>query len=210
VLVLFAAPLAVAPVFLYAWVGEMGFVSRHVFTCLAVGTAANLLARPVAAVTQAAGQEHLPARAAIVSIVVNLPLSLLLVRWWGVEGAALGSSLAMVLGSAVLLREARTGPSREFVESLQRAVARHWPLAFVCLAWGTAVHHVFRSWLLTTPVAVRYEMDLRLRAAVIAIALYLACLATMALVKVAVVGLDGPDRELVASFRAGARRLLRG
>src|SRR5262249_20196660 len=107
VLALFGAPLAIAPVFLYAWVGEMGYVSRHVFTCLAVGTAANLFARPVATLAQATGHAEIPARAAIASILVNVPLSLALVQVWGVEGAALGSSVAMVLGSALLLSQAR-------------------------------------------------------------------------------------------------------
>ena len=202
VLVLFAAPLAIAPVFLYAWVGEMGYVSRHVFTCLAVGTAANLLARPVATLAQAAGHAEIPARAAIVSIVVNVPLSLALVRVWGVEGAALGSSVAMVIGATVLLYQARARMGSEMLEGVSGVLRRHWPLAAVCLLWSVAVHHGFRNWFLETPIAVRYTVGLRLHAGLAAVALYGACLLALAVVKVKVIGLEAHERAWLATARA--------
>jgi len=209
VLVLFAAPLAVAPMFLYAWVGEMGYISRHVFTCLAIGTAANLLTRPVTALAQAAGHPQIPARAATVSILLNVPLSLALVRTWGVEGAALGSSVAMIIGALVLLHEARMRLDTEAATAVGDALARQWPLAVVCLAWGTGVHLTFRHWFLATPISVRYGVGLRIRAGVIALVLYAACLVVLAIVKMRVVGLDERELEVVTAVRAAVRRKLR-
>jgi O-antigen/teichoic acid export membrane protein len=209
VLVLFAAPLAVAPVFLYAWVGEMGYVSRHVFTCLAVGTAANLLVRPVTTLAQASGHAEIPARAATVSILLNLPLSLVLVQVWGVEGAALGSSIAMVVGAAVLLRQAAMRLGREAVKAVRDTLVQHWPLVVVCLLWGIAIHHAFRQWFLATPIQVRYGIGLRLRAGVLALGLYAACLLVLAIVKMRVIGVDEDEAELVTTVRAALTRWFR-
>lgn len=100
ILVFFAVPLAIAPVFLYAWVGEMGYISRWTFVALGLGASANLFALPLATLAQASGRPGLQARAAFVSMLVNVPLSLALVRVWGVEGAALGTAVAMVVGFA--------------------------------------------------------------------------------------------------------------
>jgi len=60
-LVFFAAPLAIAPGFLYAWVGEMGYVSRWTFVALGLGVSANLFALPLATLAQASGGPGLQA-----------------------------------------------------------------------------------------------------------------------------------------------------
>jgi O-antigen/teichoic acid export membrane protein len=202
VLVFFAAPLVVAPVFLYAWVGEMGYVSRHVFAFLILGASANLLALPLAALCQAAGRPQVQARAAIASILLNVPLSLTLVRLWGLEGAALGSSLAMVLGMAVLLREARVALGRDVVSVVTRTLVRHWPLALVCLVWGLAVHVGFDRWLDTTSVPVRYMRSQRAVAGLVALGLYAGCLLTLAVFKVRLVGLEDDERQSLARLAA--------
>lgn len=205
ILVFFAAPLAVAPVFLYAWVGEMGYVSRHVFALLVVGAAANLLTLPLAALAQAAGRPQVQARAAGASIVLNVPLSLALVRVWGLEGAALGSSLAMVVGSAVLLREARRALGGSVVAVVTGTLRRHWPLLFVCVAWGLAVHLVFGHWFEATNVTVRYSLAKRAVAAGAALALYGACVVTLILLKLRLHGLEEDERQLLNRVAAFAR-----
>jgi hypothetical protein len=54
-LLFIVAPAAIGPVLLYAWVGEMGYVSRWTFAALAFGAAASLLALPGTAMAQALG-----------------------------------------------------------------------------------------------------------------------------------------------------------
>ena len=204
-LVFFAAPLAVGPVFLYAWVGEMGYVSRRVFAVLVVGAAANLLALPVATAAQAAGRPEVQARAAIASILLNIPLSLTLVRVWGLEGAALGSSLAMVLGMGVLFWQARRMLGHQVVSAMTSTLVRHWPLGVVCLAWGIAVHVVFARWLATTSVAFRYDLRPRAEAGLAALALYAGCLLVLLALKLRVLGLEDDERHLLGRLGAIAR-----
>ena len=198
IVLFFAAPLVVAPVFLYAWVGEMGYVSRHVFAYLVVGAATNLLALPLATLAQAAGRPEVQARAAAASILLNIPLSLTLVRIWGVEGAALGSSIAMVLGMGVLLREARIALGQGVVSTVAGTMGRHWPLALACLAWGTAVHVGFGRWYLGAGAPVRYGLDTRAYAGGTALALYVACLLTLLLIKLRLGGFEADERQLFA------------
>jgi len=59
------APLAVSPVFLYAWAGEMGYVGSGAFVALIIGAMANMLALPAATLIQPVGLPGLPARMAV-------------------------------------------------------------------------------------------------------------------------------------------------
>jgi O-antigen/teichoic acid export membrane protein len=197
ILLFFAAPLAVAPVFLYAWVGEMGYVSRHVFAFLVVGAAANLIGLPIATMAQALGRPQVQARAALASIVLNIPLSLTLVKVWGANGAAFGSSVAMVLGTAVLLREARSALGDRVVSESARTLARHWPLAVICLGWGILVHTAFDHWFRDTPVTLRYGLGSRAAAALAALAAYGACVLSLVIVKVRYLGVEPEERQLL-------------
>jgi O-antigen/teichoic acid export membrane protein len=197
ILVFFAAPLAVAPVFLYAWVGEMGYVSRHVFAFLVIGAAANLIGLPVATMAQAIGRPEVQARAALASILVNVPLSLMFVRIWGANGAALGTSMAMVLGTVVLWREARAILGDGVVSQSASAVRRHWPLAVVCLGWGLVVHLVFDRWFLGTPAIHRYALTSRAAAAAVALAAYASCVLSLLAVKVKWIGIESEERLLL-------------
>jgi O-antigen/teichoic acid export membrane protein len=197
-LVFFAAPLAVGPVFLYAWVGEMGYVSRHVFLFLVIGAMANLLALPLATVAQAAGRPEVQARAAMASILLNVPLSLILVRVSGLEGAALGSSLAMVLGMAVLVWQARRALGRDVVSAVTETVVRHAPLALACGVWGIVVHIGFTRWFEATKVAMHYTRGQRAGAAMVTLALYAACLVSLLVLKLVLHGLDTDERQWLA------------
>jgi hypothetical protein len=208
ILLFFAVPLVVAPVFLYAWVGEMGYVSRHVFACLAVGAAANLLALPLATLAQAAGRPDVQARAAGASILLNIPLSIGLVQVWGVEGAALGSALAMLLGTGVLLREARVAIGAKAVSAVGGTVVRHWPLALVCLVGALAVHTLFNDIVAGMSIEVRYGLRPRAVAGVAALLMYGACVAILLLVKLRFVGIDAEERRIHGRLTAYAARFL--
>jgi O-antigen/teichoic acid export membrane protein len=202
-----AAPCAVAPVFLYAWVGEMGYVSRYVFVWLAVGAAANLFALPIATLTQAAGHPRVQASAALCSIAVNVLLSVTLVHVWGVPGAAFGSSLAMLLGTAVLVRQARGTLGAEVTATLRLALVRHLPVIAACLACGILIHLAFGHWILKVPLQVRYALGLRVMGAFTTVGLYIACVLVMVGVKLKVVGLDEDERIFVARLAAAGARL---
>lgn len=207
VLVFCAAPWAVAPVFLYAWVGEMGYVSRHVFAWLVVGAAANLLALPIATLAQAAGHRRVQARAAVSSIVVNVFLSVTFVHVWGLPGAAFGSSVAMVLGTAILSSEARAALGGEVTAAIRVALTRNLPVMVVCLGLGILVHVAFDLWIMSVPVGVRYSIGLRVMAAFAAVGLYAACVLLMLAVKLKVVGLDEYEREFATRVAAVGARL---
>jgi O-antigen/teichoic acid export membrane protein len=208
VLIFCAAPWTVAPVFLYAWVGEMGYVSRHVFGWLCLGAAANLIALPVGTLAQAAGHPRLLARAALASTLVNVVLSVSLVHVWGLPGAAFGSCVAIVLGTVMLLREARATIGGEINAAIVLELRRHASLVALCLVWGVVVHAAFDHWILGLPVAVRYGVGLRAMAALVAAGLYAACLLAMLAMKLRLVGLDQHEREFVA--RLGAAGLAIG
>jgi O-antigen/teichoic acid export membrane protein len=205
VILFLAAPLAVAPVFLYAWVGEMGYVSRHVFAFLALGATANLLSLPLAALAQAAGRPEVQARAAAASILLNIPRSLFFVRFWGVEGAALGSALAMILSTAILIDQARTALGSRVVSEVLATIGRYWSLYVACLAWGAAVHLGFRHWFEGTSVSVRYGWGPRAMAAGAALLLYIACVLTLAALKLRLGSLTPDERRVVAVIASIAR-----
>jgi O-antigen/teichoic acid export membrane protein len=90
-------PMAISPLFLFAWVGQIGYHGRWVFCFLSLGIAMNVIALPVCLFLQAMGRTKIEARAAAISIVLNIGLSLLFVQNWEKEGAAAGTGLSMVL-----------------------------------------------------------------------------------------------------------------
>jgi O-antigen/teichoic acid export membrane protein len=197
ILLFFAAPLAVAPLFLFAWVGEMGYVARHVFAFLIVGAGANLLAQPLAALAQAKGDPRAQAQAAGTAILLNVLLSLMLVRVWGLEGAALGSSIAMLFGSMVLFRRARHAVGDHVVTAVTDILQKHWSLFLCCVVWGVTTHLAFGWWIEVTSVTVRYELSNRLMAAGATAILYGACVATLLLLKLRMHGLSPEEEQLL-------------
>jgi O-antigen/teichoic acid export membrane protein len=182
VIVFMIAPLAVAPIFLYAWTGEMGYTSRWVFLGLLLGTAGNVLALPAAAMAQAAGRADLQARAAIASIVINIPLSIVLVLEWGMAGAAAGTAVAMLGGAGLLLMHVHRAYDQPLSETLKN-LSRFWPLLVVCLAFAAIVYLPFEHWLASLDVASRYSWKTRISLALLAGATYTACLGSMAIVQ---------------------------
>lgn len=118
-------PLAVSPLFLFAWVGQIGYHGRWVFCFLSLGIAMNLLALPVALFLQAMGRTKIEARAAACSILLNILLSLLLVQHWGKEGAAAGTGISMVLVGCGLIGYFHRLQGHSLLKTLQ---AFHKPL----------------------------------------------------------------------------------
>jgi len=180
--VFMVAPLAIAPVFLYAWTGQMGFLSRGVFVALSCGFAANVLALPAAALVQAAARADLQARAAMLTLLVNIPLSLLLLWQWGMVGAAAGTSVAMTAGAALLLADAHRAYGRPLRPTLA-LVASYWPALVVCALFGLVAYLPFERWFVAIPEAARDGWRTRLAAAAAAGVAYLSCIGAMLLVQ---------------------------
>jgi Na+-driven multidrug efflux pump len=199
------APLAIAPVFLYAWVGEMGYVTRWAFTALAAGCAASLVAVPAGTLVQALDRPGIQARAAIVSIALNIPLSLTLVRSWGVDGAALGTALAMILSSFLLVRDAHRAGGLVLSATWRDLVRRQWPLWLTCGGFAFATQTMFSRWLLTKAITLRYLVPLRLGALAMAVCLYIACVVLMILGKVLITGLDNDEKAHLARWQGAFR-----
>ncbi len=182
VIVFMIAPLAIAPIFLYAWTGEMGYTSRWVFLGLLLGTAGNVLALPAAAMAQAAGRADLQARAAIAAILINIPLSIVLVMEWGMAGAAAGTAVAMLGGAGLLLVHVHRAYDQPLSGTL-KDLWSFWPLLVVCLAFAAIVYLPFEHWLSSLDVVSRYSWKTRISLALLTGAAYTACLASMALVQ---------------------------
>jgi O-antigen/teichoic acid export membrane protein len=185
VIVFMIAPLAVAPVFLYAWTGEMGYVARWVFFALLLGAACDVLALPAAAMAQAAGRADIQARSAIASILINIPLSLLfvLVLDWGLVGAACGTAVAMLASSALLMFDVHRAYKRP-LSTTSGILLQFWPLLVVCLICGALVHFPFGQWLASLDAGTRFSREHRVYPGLLSGVAYLACLALMAGVQI--------------------------
>jgi O-antigen/teichoic acid export membrane protein len=178
VMVFMLAPLAIAPMFLYAWTGQMGYLSRGVFAGLFPGFAASLLALPAAAMVQAAGRADIQARSALATLLVNVPLSLLLLWRWGAAGAALGTSAALIVGAMVLLRGMHRAYDRPMAPTF--AIFRaYWPALLVCVSAAALVYFPFEHWMDTLAPQQRYAWRTRIVPALLSAAGYAVVVWTM-------------------------------
>ena len=178
------APLAVAPVFLYAWTGELGYVGRWVFLALIVGAMAGVLTLPAAILAQALGRADLPARSAALSILLNLPLSLLLVLNWGLAGAAVGTGIALLLSALQLFRSVHAHFGWRVAATLQ-VVMRLWPPVVVCVCFGALTYWIFNEWFATVEASVRYARPTRVGPGLLALLMYGLCVGSMFFVELA-------------------------
>ena len=126
-------PLAVSPVFLFAWVGQIGFHGRWVFMLLACGIAISVLAMPVSNFIQAMGKTVIDARFALISITMNVTFSLILIQQWGKEGAAAGTALAMAVTGIAYMNKFHKLQGRRLMETLDHLVEMLWPALLICL-----------------------------------------------------------------------------
>ena len=191
------APLAIAPLFLYAWTGEMGYVGRWVFVALSIGTMASVLSFPAAILAQAEGRPDLQGRAAAVAILLNIPLSLLLVIKWGLVGAAIGTGAAMLVSAAQLIGAVHRHFDRPLKTTL-RVLAGFWPLLLVGLCWGALTYFLFSAWFGALDPAVRFSRVTRAHPGVVAIVIYAMCLISFAVVELRRGAFSAGERAVLA------------
>ncbi|MHC4139511.1 MAG: hypothetical protein ACYSR1_06630, partial [Planctomycetota bacterium] len=129
------APLTVSSLFLFAWVGQIGYHGRHVFMFLATGIAVNILVVPVSIFIQAMGRTSLEAVISFCSIIMNVLFSLILIKFWGKEGAAAGTGLAMILAGMMYTYLFHKVHRRSMAYTIRYLLHYSWPLLFICLIW---------------------------------------------------------------------------
>ena len=168
---------------------------------MAIGAAASVLCLPAATLAQAEGRPALQARAAAVAIMVNAPLSLLLIYRWGLVGAAVGTGLAMAFGAGQLMFAVHRHLERPLRGTL-RVLGRFWPAVLVCLCWGVPTYVLFASWFATLDAATRFSRLTRTYPGLLAIGIYLGCVVT-------VLAVELYCNRFTAKERSALRGLLR-
>ncbi len=97
-------PMAVAPIALFAWVGQIGYHAAGTFTLLALAMITTLLVTPLSMAAQAMGRASMELKRASGAMLINLPASAILIYHYGKEGAALGTLLACLAANAMFAR----------------------------------------------------------------------------------------------------------
>lgn len=94
---------AFAPELLRAWLGaEFAVQGSVAFRILLIGVMANALAHVPFVFLYAIGRPDLPARNHVIELVLHVPLTLLLIRQFGLTGAAMAWSVRVMLDTALL------------------------------------------------------------------------------------------------------------
>ncbi len=102
-LLFIGVPLAAGWYFLFSWAGEFGYYARWAFPALGLGALTALVAVPAAILLQAEGRPDVEARAAGISVLLNLPLSLLLIPRFGAAGAGFAIGVGTAIGAIWIL-----------------------------------------------------------------------------------------------------------
>jgi O-antigen/teichoic acid export membrane protein len=97
-------PMAVAPIALFAWVGQIGYHAAGTFTLLALAMVSSLLVTPLSLAAQAMGRASMEFKRAGGAMLINVPLSASLIYAYGKEGAALGTLIACFIANTVFAR----------------------------------------------------------------------------------------------------------
>jgi len=197
VLVFMIAPLAIAPLFLYAWTGEMGYTGRWVFLSLILGAAFSVLALPAAAMAQAAGRAELQARAAVVTLLINVPLSFFLILKLQLVGVAAGTAIAMMTGAALLIADVHKAYAQPLMSTLKPLWHFVWPPACVCAAFALLAWFPFELWLASLDPATRFSREMRVIPGLLAGFTYVGCLISMLALQIHRGALTAEQQEMV-------------
>jgi O-antigen/teichoic acid export membrane protein len=196
VLVFMIAPLAVAPLFLYAWTGEMGYLARWAFLALMLGAAAQVLALPAAAMAQVGGRVGLQAHAALWTMLLNLPLSLVLMLHWHLTGAAVGTAMAMTAGALVLLLDVHRHYGRPLADTL-KVLSECWVDVLFCTLLAVVAWAAFDVFVSAIDRDMRYSREFRLWPAILAVLGYGVLVLLLLLKRIHAGALSTAQRELL-------------
>jgi O-antigen/teichoic acid export membrane protein len=131
-------PTALAPIALFAWVGEVGYHASGTFVLLSLSVMSTLLVMPMSMLAQAMGRASMEFSRSCMAMVVNVPSSWMLIHAYGKEGAALGTLIACLLANVcfALWLHRRIGLSWRRTASELRPLAV--PLLVVAIALAFA------------------------------------------------------------------------
>jgi len=125
-------PMAISPLFLFAWVGQIGYHGRWIFMLLATGIGISIIAMPVNLFIQAMGRTAVMAKLAVISIIINIILSLILIQVWGKEGAAAGTAIAISITGVMYLQDFHGANQQRMSETVSNLIHMMWPALSVC------------------------------------------------------------------------------
>jgi len=128
-------PLTIAPMFLFAWTGLIGFHGTGVFSLLAIGIFISVLLLPVSTFAQAINRTDLEAKAALGSLLLNALLSLFLIRNWGMAGAAVGTAIAMIWVGIVYLWVFHRLQQQRLWHTVKHVLHSIWPAIPISIIW---------------------------------------------------------------------------
>ena len=123
-------PLAVSPIGLFAWIGEVGYHAAGTFALLALAVVSSLLIAPLTMAAQAMGRASMEFRRAAGAMLINVPVAVLLIQAYGKQGAALGTLIASLVANALFA---------------------HWMLRALDLSWRRLMTGL---WPMLTPILV--------------------------------------------------------
>lgn len=130
--------------FLSLWIGEeFGRESATVLACLVIPAVIGAVRHPLGNVLYGTSRHHVAAYVQIGEALVNVALTLLFVRWWGVVGVAAAMGVAHLVFMGGLLpilgiRELGIGLKRYLKEALIPPVIAAVPFAMACAAVNAA------------------------------------------------------------------------
>ncbi len=183
VIVFMMAPMAVSPVLLWAWTGQMGHMGTSAFVMLTVGATFSVLALPAVSLVHATGKSSISVTAALISICLNIPASIIAAGRWGLTGVALGTACAMCASATWTFVMVHRTLGRKLTASL-RVLGGFWPHVVVCAAWAAVTYLALYPWLAGLDAASRYSASVRILPGVLAVMAYLGCLTTVLTVEI--------------------------
>lgn len=182
-------PMVAAPLFLFTWVGQIGYHGRWIFIYLAVGLAANVIVSPISIFIQAMGRTGLDSMRTILAIVINIILSLVFVRFWGKNGVALATTCSLVISSFVYFVVFHSMCGHRTWETLAILLKDFWPVFLIC-AVGLGVEQLIEPLVIFS----RWYMGPT------SVLLYVACVASGAVVSLSGRGRGAPGALLLSAL----------
>jgi O-antigen/teichoic acid export membrane protein len=142
--------LVFAPEILRLWLGAHYAVqSATAFRLLAVGVFANTLAQPLLVMLYAKNRPDLPAKFHVVELVIHLPLTIILIRAFGIAGAAAAWTTRTTLDMCLLFWAAARSSNSSVSDVAGGRVGR----AAACILLLIAALALSRGLALSSPIA---------------------------------------------------------
>lgn len=135
-------PATVAPLFMHALGGTVGVMASSAFIIMIAGIIINILALPAKLLLQAMSLEKALVKTSLLTILMNIALTLLFVTHWGVNGAAAASAIAMLTGGIWITGIFHSHMGMRMTETMRNHMRKLWPILIVCPVWMAAAFFI--------------------------------------------------------------------